>query len=191
MNRVNGKVYIGSSIDIKRRWYKHKATLRKSKHANAKLQAAWNKYGEDSFDFCVVEECSRDGLIAREQSWIDSCDCVEVGYNLNPVAGNMLGFKHSEETKEAIRVAMVGRDTSEETRKLRSELMTGTTVGDATRAKISETMKKVAASDPNFQGTKNLNRTGTKQTPEQIAKRVEATARTKALKKLLKEAGAS
>lgn len=54
-NKVNGKVYIGSSNSIKRRWQKHKALLRHGKHQNSHLQAAWDKYGEDNFSFSVIE----------------------------------------------------------------------------------------------------------------------------------------
>lgn len=39
-NKINSKVYIGSSNNIKRRWQKHKALLRHNKHPNSHLQAA-------------------------------------------------------------------------------------------------------------------------------------------------------
>ena len=71
-NKVNGKVYIGSSNSIKRRWQKHKALLRHGKHQNSHLQAAWDKYGEDNFSFSVIELCPIDQLISREQYFIDS-----------------------------------------------------------------------------------------------------------------------
>ena len=48
---ANNKVYIGQSINIKRRLYDHKTRLRKGTHKNKHLQNAWNKYGEDNFTF--------------------------------------------------------------------------------------------------------------------------------------------
>lgn len=70
-NKVNSKVYIGSSNNIKRRWQKHKALLRHNKHQNSHLQAAWNKYGEDNFIFSIIELCSIDSLLDREQYFIN------------------------------------------------------------------------------------------------------------------------
>ena len=66
----NGKVYIGSSTDIFVRWNGHKCNLRLNKHGNRYLQNAWNKYEEESFVFSIVEECSKDILIEREQFYL-------------------------------------------------------------------------------------------------------------------------
>ena len=51
VNTVNGKKYVGSAVDIKRRWQAHKLRLRKNNHHSPKLQNAWNKHGESSFTF--------------------------------------------------------------------------------------------------------------------------------------------
>lgn len=45
-NLVNGKVYIGSAINLKKRFSDHKGRLQKQKHRNGYLQNAWNKYRE-------------------------------------------------------------------------------------------------------------------------------------------------
>ena len=49
-NKVNGKVYIGQSIDIEKRWKSHISYLNKGIHRNKHLQSAWDKYGEGNFD---------------------------------------------------------------------------------------------------------------------------------------------
>ncbi len=54
-NRVNGKRYIGESIDIQHRFCQHKNELRKGTHHSERLQKEWNKYGEKAFRFSVVE----------------------------------------------------------------------------------------------------------------------------------------
>ena len=54
-NKVNGKVYVGQSIDIERRWYSHKTQLNGNRHGNVHLQNAWNKNGNNSFEFVIVE----------------------------------------------------------------------------------------------------------------------------------------
>lgn len=47
-NKINGKVYIGSSCNLKRRKYSHFSKLRKGLHNNRYLQNSWNKYGEET-----------------------------------------------------------------------------------------------------------------------------------------------
>jgi len=47
----NARVYIGSSVNVHTRIKEHKTLLRNSTHHNPALQAAWNKYGEDGFEF--------------------------------------------------------------------------------------------------------------------------------------------
>lgn len=85
-NKVNSKVYTGSSNNIKRRWQKHKALLRHNKHQNSHLQAAWNKYGEDNFIFSIIELCSIDSLLDREQYFINTRNPE---YNQTLVAGKV------------------------------------------------------------------------------------------------------
>ena len=69
----NGKFYIGSSrVSLSERMLNHKIRLRKGTHDNKKMQAAWNKYGEDSFLFSEVETCSPEDAYAREQFHMDS-----------------------------------------------------------------------------------------------------------------------
>jgi group I intron endonuclease len=101
-NLVNGKIYVGSAVNIKERWATHKKLLRHQKHHSRYLQRAWNKYGEDSFSFEILEECPVEKLIQSEQVWMDLFrSYVELfGYNISPTAGNSFGTKHSEKTKE-------------------------------------------------------------------------------------------
>src|SRR5258707_535337 len=58
-NLVNGKKYIGLSINIEDRWYVHKTTLRGNYHDNSYLQNAWNKYGENNFECWIIEKCGK------------------------------------------------------------------------------------------------------------------------------------
>lgn len=56
-NKVNGKIYIGQSTDIIDRLRHHLSELRHNRHSNSYLQRSFNKYGEENFEFDVVEEC--------------------------------------------------------------------------------------------------------------------------------------
>ena len=55
-NTANGKVYIGSSVDVHGRFNCHRSDLRNNRHGNQHLQNAWNLYGENSFVFEIIEE---------------------------------------------------------------------------------------------------------------------------------------
>lgn len=66
-NKVNGKIYIGESLDIYRRWHKeHIPQLRKGCHYNTGLQEDFNKYGEGNFDFDILERYSEDNPIVTK-----------------------------------------------------------------------------------------------------------------------------
>jgi hypothetical protein len=67
-----GSVYVGSSGAVVQRWRQHKATLRRGKNGNPVLQAEWDRYGEDAFEFKLLEYVKDPAdLIASEQRWID------------------------------------------------------------------------------------------------------------------------
>lgn len=101
-NTATNKIYVGSACySIARRWTVHKMNLRRGKHTNKHLQRAWNKDGEEAFEFSILEECDAASCINTEQKWIDhyNSSSPELGYNLAPTAGSMLGWNHSEEDK--------------------------------------------------------------------------------------------
>lgn len=109
-NTTNGVFYIGSAVNIGRRWYRHKYDLRNTCHSNQHLQRAWDKYGEGSFIFEILKQVSDTSqLLDLEQSAIDSTDAVNVGYNILPKAGSgRLGLTHSQSTKDKISKANTG-----------------------------------------------------------------------------------
>lgn len=109
-NLFNGKVYVGSTAVLTRRRDDHFRALRGGRHPIPHLQNAWNKYGDDQFDFVVIEYCDPEKCVEREQYWINKLEPYrnENGYNRSPTAGSNLGFKHSEETKEKMAERMTG-----------------------------------------------------------------------------------
>ncbi len=103
LNLVNDKVYIGSAArSFQHRWKGHRVDLRRGKHHNKHLQAAWNEYGEENFIFRILEICDKEDCIEREQYWLDGFDACnrEKGYNRTPTAGSPLGIKHTDESKK-------------------------------------------------------------------------------------------
>lgn len=66
-NKVTGKLYIGESLDIYRRWHdEHIPQLRKNRHYNKELQNDFNKYGEENFVFEVLERYSGNDPISTK-----------------------------------------------------------------------------------------------------------------------------
>jgi len=91
-------VYVGSSINIKRRFYQHKNRLKANKHANFLLQRIYNKHGEGCLALKVLETVDNvENLINREQFYIDS---IDPRCNLADANG---GHIMSEEAKEKMR----------------------------------------------------------------------------------------
>lgn len=66
-NKVTGKLYIGESLDIYRRWHdEHIPQLRKDRHYNKELQNDFNKYGEENFSFDILEQYSGNDPISTK-----------------------------------------------------------------------------------------------------------------------------
>ena len=157
-NLVNGKKYIGQSVDIYYRWLNHKSALKRKKHCNEYLQRSWDKYGEDNFDFVIIEVCNNKLLNEKELYWVQKFNSYTNGYNLtdgglsnpmkyeksreklsNSLLGNThwLGKKHKEESKEKIGRAHKNKIVTDETRRKLSQARSGTKVINHTGSKHS------------------------------------------------------
>jgi group I intron endonuclease len=134
-NIINGKCYIGSSINIQERWGAHKRTLRKNQHYNKYLQRAWNKHGEGCFEFTVLETCFYFALIFREQYYIN---ILKPEYNNSPTAGSPLGTIQSIESRQKRSKALKGRVFTPEQRKEIYASRTGRKHTEEVCAKISK-----------------------------------------------------
>lgn len=94
INKLNDECYIGSSIDVKKRWNRHKRDLFKGKHHSIILQRAWDKYGENNFEFIILEETEK--LIDRENYYLLLLEPV---YNICRSAYSTTGREYKEETR--------------------------------------------------------------------------------------------
>jgi len=68
-NNVNKKIYVGSSLNIYKRINKHFAELRRGKHYNNLLQRSYNKYGESSFIYGILESDLSSSTIVDKERW--------------------------------------------------------------------------------------------------------------------------
>lgn len=95
-NQITKDIYIGSSINLNNRKSRHFKDLEKQIHHSIILQRAVNKYGIKNFNFIILEKCSKETLLQREQYYLD---LLQPLYNILKNAGNSLGHVVSEETK--------------------------------------------------------------------------------------------
>jgi group I intron endonuclease len=83
-NLVDKKIYIGSSVNLESRKYKHFWMLERDKHDNNHLQNSYNKFGKESFNFETLELCNYLELVEKENYYIElhKSNVNEYGYNL-------------------------------------------------------------------------------------------------------------
>ncbi len=99
INKINGKTYIGSAINIPKRLYQYyskknmETYLKKRKSA---IYSAILKHGISNFKLEILKYCSRAQCIKGEQYYID---LLKPEYNILKIAGSLLGFKHSDESR--------------------------------------------------------------------------------------------
>lgn len=137
-NNINNHIYIGSSINIKKRLNSHVNLLNTNKHPNSYLQAAWNKYGKENFVLLHVERISiPETRLIRENKWIK---IHKPEYN-NILVNTSNYFFHSAETKEKIRQKALGRKVSDETKAKIKETSKSRVLSEETKLKISESNK--------------------------------------------------
>lgn len=96
--------YIGSSVNISSRKASHFYRLRLGNHPNPILQNKYNKYKE--FEFIVIEECSKEDLLKREQFYIDS---LNPSLNCNLIAGKPPRISWTPERKQKMSLAKQGK----------------------------------------------------------------------------------
>lgn len=186
---ATGRSYIGSSVNIARRWKEHRMRLANGQHPALHLLRAWRAYGSEAFEFLMLEECDVATeliRIERETYWMRLMQPV---FNTAPIAGSVLGMRRSDEVRAKMSAAqklrysrnptkLLGRPRSIEARaaisagkkgkhhsaehianlsaalKGRSSPRKGVKLSDETKAKIS------------------LSKTGIKQDPAVVARRV-------------------
>ena len=136
-NKANGKIYIGKSGGIEKRWGKHKWALRSNRHHNEHLQHAWNRYGEDNFEFTIICKCDKSQLNTMEKAYISKLRANDQDFGYNLTDGGE-GCSPTEKTRKKMSESQKGKTHSEKTRKKISEAHKGKTHSEKTRKKISE-----------------------------------------------------
>ena len=123
-NKINNHIYIGKTeMNFGDRRDSHYSLLRNNKHWNPYLQNAWNKYGENNFDFVIIHILKENEDVNElERNYIQHYRELNLSYNIadGGEGGGNLGKHLSEETKRKIgeknRINMTGFVMPEETK---------------------------------------------------------------------------
>lgn len=141
-NTITGQFYVGSAKNIKKRKYIHFYKLSKNIHHNKYLQNSFNYYGFEAFEFKILETCSKELLIEREQHWIDQYfDDQKQCFNMNKDASSWFGRKHSAETREKLSQAHKGKKINKKTRQKMSLSHQGLRHNKESKEKIGKKTK--------------------------------------------------
>ena len=100
----DGSVYVGCSNNINNRWSDHKSRLRHGKHRSAKLQAVWDKYGNE-LKLKIIELCDKQNLESREQYFIEHLNATlnTGGWWKNPEAKAKMAAVHASDEWRKLR----------------------------------------------------------------------------------------
>lgn len=153
VNKINMKVYIGQSINIKQRWKDHIRVLNQNKSRCTLLQRAWNKYGEENFSFEILELCTEDMLDEIEIKYINIYDSISNGYNIE--TGGNKNKCLSDTTKQLLSEAHLGKIMSNETRQKMSKSRMGVANGMYGKRHTEESKKKMSKSKKGKKGRPN------------------------------------
>jgi len=97
-NKVNQKVFVDSSLNVPGKINRHKFALNARSHASKTLQADWEKFGEDQFEFEVLED-----VVPRESPDYDYKSDLEVLEDLwleKLLPNGTRGYNEKKKTRE-------------------------------------------------------------------------------------------
>lgn len=155
-NTINNKEYIGlTTRTLEQRWKQHiyESNKKDSWEWNTPLGNAIKKYGKDSFQVFVLEECysetelkQKEIQLIRERKSLAS----ENGYNLTLGGDGRLGYKLSEETKRKIGEGNFGKVMSNEAKEKMSVAAKKRSVGKLSpmdgKKHTDDALKKISES---------------------------------------------
>lgn len=140
VNNTNNNSYVGSGINLAKRigdYYKKSELTRNPRPINFALL----KYKHNNFTLEIIEYCSKEKLLEREQYYID---LFKPKYNILKFAYSLLGFKHSAENIAKFKLKKI----SQEHRDILSLTHSGKIVSQETRDKLFLATKNYRKHNP-------------------------------------------
>lgn len=116
-NKINGKQYIGQSMNIEKRYSDHKTRpwTKSCKDKDTAFYKALVKYGFNNFDFSIIDEndnYTKEDLNKLEIYYIDKFDTYFKGYNLTPGGGSWY-VPHKLSKEEVLNIKNKIKNTDE------------------------------------------------------------------------------
>jgi len=135
----SGKIYIGKTTDILRRYNNHLSTKNKKQSL---INNSINKYGLENHDFMIMDSVPFENLSNAEQFYIAICKSYRGeninGMNLTIGGDGTQGYKMSNATKSKIAKKAIGRVATKETKEKLSAINKNKIVSEETKHKMSE-----------------------------------------------------
>lgn len=110
-----GRIYIGQSIDIEKRFKGYKSML--NMKSQTLLRRSFLKYGVENHKFEVIEECTVEELNERERYWQDKYDVLNSGLNCRLTKSNDKSAVISEKTRKKMSVSARKKEFTKDHRK--------------------------------------------------------------------------
>lgn len=107
-NKINGKKYVGQSVDIMRRYSEHLRSgqpdlysKKSERDSKTPIHLAMQKYGVNNFSLTVLEECLEQDLNEREKYWINYYQTTDKtkGYNVTDGGQDNLSLKGEQHSQ--------------------------------------------------------------------------------------------
>lgn len=203
-NKINGKCYIGKTIQNFEQYKKyHIATSKNKKHKtyNKVLYKAFRKYGINNFEWEIITQCNAlDELNKNEIYYIEYFDSINNGYNLTSGGdGGAINLGKSIATKNKTYEEIYGEEKAKELKEIRRKKLLGNKFGEKTKGKKLGSFekrfgkekaeiikKKISKANKFSKPSKNKNKTYEEIYGEEKAKELKE-ARRKALRRIVKK----
>ena len=149
-NKTNGKQYVGKDIslykDKRKKQHLRNAFDTKSDDYDSYFHRAIRKYGKDDWEY-HRGFCAEEDLIDTEIHYIALLKTFGEGYNMTAGGEGVLGLKHTEESKEKIRQANLGKTLSDDTKEKLREANLGKNLSEEHKEKIRKTRSREPRSE--------------------------------------------
>lgn len=164
-NTLDKRIYIGSAVKLFDRYRSHKSLLDKGKHNSIILQRFCDKYGSDVLYFSLLEICTEDDLLSREQYYLDA---LKPKFNIRKVADRNSGIIRRPETIEKLKQAGKKRMQTPEGMAHMRRLIEMPKLGNTGNTHSAETKAKISA-NKNTETISGSNHYLSRISPEQAA----------------------
>lgn len=141
-NLIDGKVYIGQTVNYNKRKKRHLSSLKNGNHHNEHLQRAFDKHGEDSFKIELIKKCNIEELDKLERYYIKELDACNHDKGYNMMYGGQRYRNFTKEVRLKMSEAGKGRKFTNEHKKKISLAHKGRKLSQEHISKMSATKKK-------------------------------------------------